>query len=347
MTNYEKFILVAIFLLSWNFSFAQDSTIVIPDSANAYYIVTLKDGTVLKGKLVKQERRRIDFEDEVVGKVNFRARDISEIEKVEPQEHYLITLMNGTALQGKIISRKEKEIIVQTAHIGNVTVDISKIKSIKPITAANFRDGRYWFKTRVDAHYFLAPSAIPLQRGEAFYQNTMGIYNSFEVGIAKNFSCFGGVILPTAYFLAPHFSFRLGKGIHAGMGILGADITGPSYAGAGYGQITFGNRASHLSVGGGYGFVKAQRFFFSHKYEWLEMGLLSVSGMKRFTPRYAIVTENWFSPGEGIKVFSGGLRMMGEKSTWDFGLTGISVYWKNWRNISLAPLTFISYMRNL
>jgi hypothetical protein len=125
------------------------------------------------------------------------------------------------------------------------------------------------------------------------------------------------------------------------------DITGPPYAGMGYGQITFGNRTSHLSVGSGYGFVKAERFFFSYKYEWLKMGLLSVSGMKRFTPRYAVVTENWFSPGGSIKVFSGGLRMMGEKSAWDFGITGVSVYWRNRRSISFAPLTFISYMRNL
>lgn len=328
-------------------AFAQDTGIVILDSTYAYYIVTMKDGSVLKGKLLKRERRRIDFEDEGVGNVSFRVRDVSGIEKVEPQEHYLITLMNGTALQGKIISRKEKAIVVQTAHLGNVTVDISKIKSIKPITAAGFKDGRYWFKTRVDAHYFIVPSAIPLQRGEAYYQNTMGLYNSFEVNLAKNFSCFGGIVVPTAFFIAPHYSHKLRNGMYVGAGTLFIDITGPSYAGIGYAQLTIGNRVSHLSVGGGYGFIKAQRYFFSQPYDWLEMGVISVSGFRRFLPRYAIMSENWFSPAEGIKIFSGGLRMMNEKSTWDFGIAGVSVYWRNWRNISLAPLTFISYMRNL
>lgn len=325
---------------------SQDTTVAISDSANTYYIVTMKDGTVLKGQVMKQERRRIDFEDEMIGNISFRMRDVSEIERVDPQEHYLITLMNGTALQGRIVRRKEKEIVVQTAHIGNVPVDVRKIKSIKPITAANFKDGKYWFRTRVDAHYFIMPSAIPFQQGEAYYQNTMGLYNSFEVGIAGNFSCFGGIVLPTAFFIAPHYRYKLGNRIHAGTGILFADITGPSYAGAGYAQITFGNRVAHMSVGGGYGFIKAQRYFLSQRYDWFEMGLISVSGFRRFLPRYAIVSENWFSPAEGIKVFSGGLRMMNEKSSWDFGISGISVYWRNWRNISIAPLTFISYMRN-
>ena len=351
MKHLLKYYFVFTFLIPFSYlSFSQEVSFSALDSLRAsYHIVTLKDGTVLKGKVLKEEHKRIDFQDELIGNVSFREKEVASMEKVEPQEHYLIILMNGTTLQGKIVNRKEKEIVVETANIGNVTVDLSKIKTIKAITAANFKDGKYWFKTHIDAHYIVTPSALPLRSGEAFFQNTMGLYNSCDVGITNHFSCMVGIFIPSAAFIAPNFNFKIANGVHAGVGVMAVDITYKPYGGSAFAQITFGNRSGHLSLGGSYGFVaRIQKYYYYQKYEKIELGLLSVSGMKRIAPKYAVVTENWFTPAEGISAFTAGFRVMGEKNSFDFGIASISVSSKIAGNpISRGPFSFLSYMRNL
>ncbi|TAL57567.1 MAG: hypothetical protein EPN85_13780, partial [Bacteroidetes bacterium] len=283
--------------------FSQEVAFSASDSLRSYHIVTLKDGTVLKGKIVVQDKKAIQFQDEMIGTITFRTKDVSSMEKVDPQEYYLVTMMNGTTLQGKIVNRTEKDIVMETANIGRIDVDITKIKTIKSITPGNMQDGRYWFTTHVDAHYVIIPSAIALRPGEAYLQNTMGLFNSFDVGITSHFSCMGGIVIPMAAFIAPNINYKIRKGIHIGGGVLFADITGAPYAGAAYGQLTFGNRNSHLSVGGAYGVLEGiKKYYYVNKIEKIELGLISISALKRFSPKYAIVTENWFTPTEGIRV---------------------------------------------
>lgn len=348
--NISLSVFIALYLICISFScFSQQTEFIPADSLRSYHIVTLKDGTVLKGKILVQERKSIQFQDEIIGKVTFRTKDVTSLEKVEPQEYYLVTLMNGTTIQGKIVDRKENELIMETANIGRITVDASKIKNIKSINPGNMKDGKYWFTTHVDAHYFLAPSAIPLRPGEAYYQNTMGAFNSFNIGITPNISCMGGIIIPTVVFISPRVNFKIAKGVYAGGGIFFADITSTPYAGAGFGQITFGSRKGHVSAGGGYGYLGGiQRYYYTNKIESIEFGMLFISGMKRLSPKTAIVTENWFAPTEGVALLTAGMRLLGEKNTWDFGLSSFSADNPGAGNsFSLGPITFISYMRNL
>jgi hypothetical protein len=332
-----------------SYSFAQKSIPTAADSLHPYYILTLKDGTVLKGKILAQERKYIQFQDEVIGNVTFYTKNVCSMEKVDPQDYYLITLMNGTVIQGKIVNKKENEISIETVHLGIINVDANKISTIKGITPGNVKDGKYWFKTHVDVHYFITPSAIPLRRGEVYFQNTMAIYNSFRTGITNNFSCAGGVILPLAAFIVPSVNFKLTRNMYAGGGIIAVDITGLPYAEAAYAGVTFGNRYAHVSVGGGYGVLKGiKKYYYSNKLTQVQVGLVSVSAFKRFSPKYALVTDNWFTPDEGIQAFTGGLRLMGEKSSWDLGIAKFSVNRHvAGNNLSLGPISFLSYLRNL
>ncbi len=344
-----RFIVFLFLFFVSNYCSSQQIAFSPSDSSHTYHIITLKDGTVLKGKIIKQEKKSVLFQDEIIGNVTFRTKDVSSMEKVEPQDHYLITMMNGTTLQGKIVNRTEKEILVETSNIGRINVDVSKIKTIKEINPGNMEDGKYWFKTHIDAHYFITPSAIPLSPGESYFQNTMALYNSFDVGITNHLSCMGGVVLPWAAFISPRVSFRITKGIHAGVGVIAADITGTPYAGVAYGQVTFGDRNTHLSIGAGYGVLEGiQKYYYTNQITKIEVGLISVNAMKRFSPKYAVVTENWFTPTEGISLFTGGLRLMGEKSSWDFGIASVSISRNiTGNNLKLGPITFLSYMRNL
>ena len=350
MQNYKTnfFLYFILLIITTSCCISQEISFSPLDSLHSYHIITLKDGTVLKGKLIKKEKRRIEFQDEIIGNTTFPAKEVSSMEKVEPQDHYLITLMNGTVLQGKIISRKENEIIIETSSIGNVTLDISKIKTIKSITPVNMKDGKYWFNSPLTTQYFIAPSAIPMNRGEVYYQNTMLVYNSFRTNITNHFSCIGGVVPTALAFVAPTLSFRVRDFFYVGGGVLGTAIVGKEYAALGYGQCTFGNRNSHLSIGGGYGYMTVQQYYYVQKISHIEVGVVTISGMKRITPKYSVVTENWFAPNEGISLISGGLRLMGEKNNWDFGIVNFSMSRKIGRNnFSLGPIPFLSYMRNL
>lgn len=349
LTPQVSILIIFLFFASFRGA-AQEIIFSVSDSLQSYHIVTLKDGTVLKGKIVNQNKRAIQFQDEIIGTITFRTKDVSSMEKVDPQDYYLITLMNGTTIQGKIVNRQDNLLIVETSNIGRVNVDVNKIKTIKSINPGNMRDGRYWFTTPVDAHYAIVPSAINLRPGEAYLQNTMGLFNSFGVGITSNFSCMGGIVLPFAAFVAPTLNYKLRKGIYMGTGILLFDVTGEPYGGAAFGQVTFGNRNAHLSIGGAYGILKGlRRYYYLNKIDKIELGLLSVSGFKRLSPKYAIFTENWITPTEGVRVFTGGIRLLGEKNTWDFGIGKVSLD-LNGRtngNASLGIISFLSYMRTL
>ncbi len=346
----KKYIfLVLIGTLLSKSSFTQEVAFSPTDSLHTYHIVTMKDGSVLKGKIIRQDRKTIQFQDEIIGNVTFRTKDVSSMEHVEPQEYYLITLMNGSSVQGKILNRKEKEILVETTSIGTITIDVSKIKIIKNINPGNMKDGRYWFKSHIDAHYFMLPSAIPLSPGEAYFQNTLGLYNAFNVAVTNHFSCTGGIVVPMAAFIGSNLNYKIMKGVYVGAGAMFVDITGAPYGGAAYGQCTIGNRNTHLSVGAGYGFVDGlKKYYYLNKVTKVEVKVISASAMKRLSPKYAIVTENWFTPDEGIRVFTGGVRLMSEKGNWDFGIASISIAAKIiGTSNTLGPIAFISYMRNL
>ena len=132
MKVYQIYFSLFLFLISsLNFAFSQEITFSPSDSARTYHIITLKDGTVLKGKIIMQEKKSIQFQDEIIGNITFRTKDVVSMEKVEPQDYYLITMMNGTTLQGKIVNKKENEIAVETANIGIVKIDVNKIKTIQ------------------------------------------------------------------------------------------------------------------------------------------------------------------------------------------------------------------------
>ncbi|MBI3502783.1 MAG: hypothetical protein HY063_13410 [Bacteroidetes bacterium] len=348
--NEKKIILIIFFIPISFFSFSQQTSFSGSDSLHSlYHIVTLKDGTVLKGKIISEEKRETVFQDELLGNVSFHARDVASIAQIEPQEFYLITLMNGTILQGKIINKKEKEIIVETSAIGNVIVDVNKIKNIQVIAPGNFPNGKYWFKTSIDAHYFITPSSIPLNTNEAYYQNTMGLFNGFEASLSKNFSLSGGVILPVAVFIAPHLSYKISNGIYAGGGGLFSLRTGKQYSAFGYGMLTFGNRNSHISIGGGYGYFTYQnrRYYYLHHTYNVYVNTFTLSAEHRLTPHCALVTENWLAFDNKIKFLTAGMRYMGEKNSFDFGFGNFSLNKRVFGIAVSGMIPFVSYLRNL
>ncbi len=232
---------------------------------------------------------------------------------------YLITLKDGSTVQGTIVSENQQEISLATENIGTITIKKDQFKSIVQLDSTNFKKGKYWFPNPNYSRYFIGP-AIQLKEGDGYYQNVDLFANTVSYGITNFFSIGGGVELYSTlsghpiFILMPKLGFEVTKSLWLGGGILYVNLSSlgglkKGGLGIGYGSVTVGNENSNASLGVGWGFVGS---------DWSKKPVITLSGMTRVSGRIALITENWIIPG--YTVFSYGLRFMGEKISIDIGL---------------------------
>lgn len=249
---------------------------------------------------------------------------------IDTNQTYRIEVNDGSVYVGRIIYRDANKIILQTQSIPRVEILIVNVISMKEIQASNFRKGVYWFENPHTNRYYYSPSAMPLKKGEGYYQNTMFLLNSFNVGITDNISIGGGVELISflgassrdagynpIFFLTPKVGFKVDESLHLGGGILYVNVpTGENGRrgsfGITYGVATIGNTNHNLSGGIGWGFVESR---------FSSTPSLTLSGMTRVSKGIALMTENWFIPfDQYYGIFSYGIRVLGEKTAFDIAL---------------------------
>jgi len=226
---------------------------------------------------------------------------------------YLVTTHSGSSFYGKIIERRQNEIILQTKDIGTITIPIRNIRSLEPIKPSSEKRGEYWFPNPNSSRYLFGPSAINLKRKEGYYQNVYLLVNTFNFGITDHFTLGAGFELMSLtvghpiWLLQSKLATPLTENFHIGCGFFAGVIPDEGDFGILYGVVTYGNEEHNLSLGLGYGFVED---------ELSDNPIISLSGMTRLTKGIALVTENWFV--NNYKIFSYGMRFMGKKITVDF-----------------------------
>ncbi|WP_157578511.1 hypothetical protein [Pontibacter roseus] len=234
-------------------------------------------------------------------------------------KRWIVETRDGSVIQGIFLGQTEDGIRLRTDSAGEITIPNIQIKSTKIVDDTRIRNGEYWFENPNATRYLFSPSAFSLKKGEAYYQNTYLVLNSFNIGITDNITMGGGFELIStftgnpAFYLTPKASFKLSEKWRAGGGVLYANVIGIeedfSGLGIGYGLATYGNSDDNATLGLGYGFVDGE---FSSK------PVITLSGMKRISRRAALVTENWLVPADGYYgVLSYGVRFMGERITVD------------------------------
>jgi hypothetical protein len=190
------------------------------------------------------------------------------------------------------------------------------------------------------SRYFFAPSAIPLKKGEKYYQNALFLVNSFQVGLNDHFSIGGGLVIPFALFITPKIGYQVSEKVHVGGGILFATslIRGLNFGvGTGYGSVTYGTKEHNLTLNAGLGAYNENTGFGRDDYNWkfAKNPLFTFSGMTRISNRIMLITENWFfstttvnydengqflNSNTGYKaILSGGARILMERSAFDVG----------------------------
>ncbi|MFM6915667.1 MAG: hypothetical protein ACKOUQ_12405 [Aquirufa sp.] len=249
-----------------------------------------------------------------------------------------VELKNGKSVSGQLIHKSEAEISVLTTDLGTVTLPWASIQAVNVIAKNEVNQ----FPNPQPSRYFFAPSAIPLKKGDKYYQNAYFLVNSIQAGLSDHFSIGGGVVVPFALFITPKIGYQVAKNVHVGGGVLFATslIRDLNFGvGTVYGSFTYGNTENNLTLNVGLGAVNENTGLGSTDYRWkfASRPMFTISGMTRISKRVLLISENWlfstktvnYDSGTGQYVntvseyngiLSAGARIIGRRYAFDVGL---------------------------
>lgn len=258
--------------------------------------------------------------------------------KAQDSTYVSIELKNGKSLSGQLLHKTDAEVSVLTTDLGTITLPWASIQAVNVI-AKNEIDQ---LANPQPSRYFFAPSAIPLKKGDKYYQNAYFLVNSIQAGLSDHFSIGGGVVVPFALFITPKIGYSLAKNVHVGGGVLFATSLIRDFnfgVGTVYGSFTYGSHENNLTLNMGLGAVNENTGFGSNDYQWkfANKPMFTISGMTRISKRVLLITENWifstktvnYDSGTGQYVstvseyngiLSAGARIIGRRYAFDVGL---------------------------
>lgn len=256
--------------------------------------------------------------------------------KAQDSTYVHIELKQGAPVEGILKHQNDKSISVELPGTGLLTIPWESVQSVSRLSKS---DLNRWANPHPN-RYFFGPSAIPLKKGDKYYQNAYFLLNSIQIGLNDHFSVGGGVLVPFALFLTPKIGYQVAPKLHLGGGVLFATslIRDLNFGvGALYGSMTYGTQEHNLTMNLGLGAVKENTGMGSSDYSWkfANKPMLTLSGMTRISKRVMLMSENWIfnvtsvnyddmgqymnreSNYEGI--LSAGVRILGRKTAFDVG----------------------------
>jgi len=172
----------------------------------------------------------------------------------------VIVKHDGTEFVGRIISQDAREVLIETATIGQVVVPKHEIKEIRALAANDFSITGVYMPDEVFAtRYFITTNGLPIKKGESYIQwNPYG--PDMQFGVGKNF----GLGIMTTWVACPiigtaKYSIPLKEKTSLGLGVLlgTGSWSVPEFAMAlPFASMTFGDRKANISFSAGYGSVR-------------------------------------------------------------------------------------------
>jgi hypothetical protein len=77
-----------------------------------------------------------------------------------------VALKNGNSVSGQLLHKSDAEVSILTTDLGTVMLPWSAIESVNVISKQEIHQ----FANPQPTRYFFAPSAIPLKKGDKYYQ---------------------------------------------------------------------------------------------------------------------------------------------------------------------------------
>ncbi|WP_258105482.1 hypothetical protein [Marinoscillum sp. MHG1-6] len=237
--------------------------------------------------------------------------------------YYLIELVNEDKILGKVLSYDETHVVLQTSALLRVEVPLDRIKEVEKVKSESIKSGRYWFDNPNPTRYLLSTSAIPLKKGEGYFQNALLFVNSINIGVSNHFAIGGATELaspmngqrPLFVALTPKVGLETTENVYLGAGLLHmsfSDWEGNwTPFGVAYGVTTLGNLDNNFSLGMGWGYDE----------DGFQSGTtVTVSGMLRIARKASFISENWIL--QDVTIWSMGVRFFGEKIAVDLAFMG-------------------------
>ena len=237
---------------------------------------------------------------------------------------------DGMNILGTVEKVEDGTITLSHENYGEMSLATKRIKSIEHIRKDQMKGGDYWHENKNYSRNFYAPTGMGLKKGDGYYQNIELVWNHFAYAFSDYFTLgfdfevasilarfndadFGGFF--PIMGITPKFSFPVNDKFHVGAGALFVIIPfdGTEFFSLPYVVGTFGNKDKNFTIGYGVPLANELDSFIS---------VIMVSGQTRVSRSIALVSENWIGFGDGGSIYAGvhGLRYIGKKVTWDFGL---------------------------
>lgn len=272
---------------------------------------------------------------------------IASIANAQDSTFVRIQLKQGNSVQGILKDQNDKSITINIAETGVMTIPWELIQTVDRMSVSEALNANGQFTNPQPTRYFFGPSAIPLKKGDKYYQNAYFLVNSFQLGLTDQFSIGAGVVIPFAFFVTPKIGYQVSKNIHVGGGVIFATSLIRDFnlgVGAGYGSLTVGSKEHNVTLNVGLGAVKENSGLGSNDYTWkfANKPMVTLSGMTRISKRMMLMTENWFfstktvnydnMTGQQISsvyeyngIMSVGARYLGARYAIDFGFLSPTV----------------------
>mgnify|MGYP001148218241 CR=1 FL=1 len=168
------------------------------------------------------------------------------------QQKVIVIKNDGSTYTGIILSRNEREILIETEKMGRLYIPLHEISSIKSIKETS--KNSELFATR----YFLTTNGLSLAKGDRYYMFSFygpevhfGVTNHVSLGIMTSW-----LAIPIVGSFK--LSFDADANFHVGVGLLAGTLSWAEMSSGGilpYGCITVGNYTNNFTLSGGYAWI--------------------------------------------------------------------------------------------
>jgi hypothetical protein len=168
------------------------------------------------------------------------------------RQKVIVIKNDGSTYSGIILSRNEREILIETETLGRIYIPLHEISGIKPIKGTS--KNSELFATR----YFLTTNGLSLGKGDRYYMLSLygpeahfGVTNHISLGIMTSW-------LAVPIIGSFKLSFDAADNFHVGVGLLAGTLSWSDLSSGGilpYGCITIGNYTNNFTLSGGYAWI--------------------------------------------------------------------------------------------
>lgn len=247
-------------------------------------------------------------------------------------QYFSVLLTNGQQYTGQMVHSDSVAIVLRVNLGVELNIDLASIEKMRIVSEAYFRrQQRSEANAPTGEAYFVNSSAYGPPAEEGYLAGNILFFFQGNYAITDNLSLrAGGLLIPT--LVAPRLTVPI---VHDELALGAEGIIGlwpfmddPLILMRG--MATVGNRAAHLTASVGWAYTGKH---------WASSPLFGLAVSSRISPRFGLMTENYFFPGNHlVGIYSLGGRIFRRTLSFDLGLVGFHIQNKRYDIPFIIPI---------